>query len=93
MSTEKKPKHGTNDAWREGIKDRIVVSTEKTRPKLVAPLRRVVKSELWWTGNPHQAVNLQGNHHFRIELLECGHTEDFGIRTAKRRRCNQCLWE
>ena len=57
-----------------------------------APLRDVVKSELFWTGNPHKAGSAFG-HHFRRELLSCGHIDDFegrNLKERKRRRCFEC---
>ncbi len=55
------------------------------------PLRRVVSSHLTWEGNPHQAWNYVGNHHFLDEVLECGHrVETVPPRPAKRRRCFDC---
>lgn len=55
------------------------------------PLRRVVSSHLTWQGNPHQAWNCPGSHHFLDEVLECGHrVEIVPPRPAKRRRCSDC---
>lgn len=57
------------------------------------PLRRVLRSELWWQGNPHQCGNLYGNRTFRRERLECGHIGEFGTDERKRRRCDECALE
>jgi hypothetical protein len=59
--------------------------------RALKPLRRVVKSELFWTGNPHKAGPSFG-YHFRRELLECGHTDEFrgDLRPRKKRRCFDC---
>ena len=58
------------------------------------PLRRVVHTELYWTGNPHQ-LGPGAGFHFRMDTLECGHALEIRghLKERARRRCYECVRE
>lgn len=78
-----------NDRQREAVLLRLMAKMN-CRLRFIDPLRRVVKSDLMWEGNPHQAGQRSGNRTFLREKMDCGHTTESRPRKAKRRRCDEC---